>query len=274
MADTENPLQFELNSGSTTLRGEQSGDGDPVVLLHGLTATRRYVVMGSRYLPTHGRLILTYDARGHGESDPAAVRGAYEYSDLARDLEAVLDGRGIEQAAIAGASMGAHTAITFALSRPERVAALVLITPAFDASGGRDDELEEWDALADGLEHGGVEGFVEAWKPPADERWRETATLVVRQRLSRHHHPEAVADALRVVPRSRPFESLDELERIDAPALVVGSRDEADPGHPLAVAREYARRLPHARLLVEDEGKSPLAWQGAQLSRAIDEFLG
>jgi pimeloyl-ACP methyl ester carboxylesterase len=273
MADAENPLQFELNSGSTTLRGEQSGDGDPVVLLHGLTATRRYVVMGSRYLPTHGRWLLPYDARGHGESDPAPVPSAYEYSDLARDLEAVLDGLGIERAAIAGASMGAHTAITFALSRPERVAALVLITPAFDASG-RDDEFEEWDALADGLERGGVEGFVEAWTPPADERWRETATLVVRQRLSRHHHPKAVADALRVVPRSRPFESLDELERIDAPALVVGSREEADPGHPLAVAQEYARRLPRARLLVEDEGKSPLAWQGAQLSRAIDEFLG
>jgi pimeloyl-ACP methyl ester carboxylesterase len=272
MPDTENPLQFELNSGSTTLRGEQSGDGDPVVLLHGLTATRRYVVMGSRYLATHGRRLVPYDARGHGESDPAPERGAYEYSDLAQDLEAVLNGLGIERAAIAGASMGAHTAITFALSRPERVAALVLITPAFDASG-RGDEFEEWDALADGLEHGGVEGFVEAWTPPADERWRETATLVVRQRLARHRNPQAVADALRVVPRSRPFESLDELERIDAPALVVGSRDEADPGHPLAVAQEYARRLPGARLLVEDEGKSPLAWQGAQLSRAIDEFL-
>jgi pimeloyl-ACP methyl ester carboxylesterase len=82
-----------------------------------------------------------------------------------------------------------------------------------------------------------------------------------------------VADALRVVPRSRPFDSLDQLEGIDAPALVVGSRDEADPGHPLAVAEEYARRLPRGELLVEEPGKSPLAWQGAQLSRAIDDFL-
>jgi pimeloyl-ACP methyl ester carboxylesterase len=82
-----------------------------------------------------------------------------------------------------------------------------------------------------------------------------------------------VADALRVVPRSRPFESLDQLDGIDVPVLVVGSRDKADPGHPLAVAEEYARRLPHARLLVEEEGKSPTAWQGAQLSQAIDEFL-
>jgi pimeloyl-ACP methyl ester carboxylesterase len=272
MQDTENAQQFELNEVLPGLRGEHSGDGDPIVLLHGLTATRRYVVMGSRYLPTHGRRIVPYDARGHGESDPAPEPGTYEYSDLAADLGRVLDGLGIERATLAGASMGAHAALAFALSHPERVSGLVLITPAY-AGRVREEELGEWDALADGLENGGVEGFVEAWTPPADERWRETATLVVRQRLARHRHPSAVADALRVVPRSRPFDSLDQLDGLDLPALVIGSRDESDPGHPLAVAEEYARRLPRGRLMVEEPGKSPLAWQGAQLSRAIDEFV-
>ena len=57
------------------------------------------------------------------------------------------------------------------------------------------------------------------------------------------------------------------------PALVVGTRDEADPGHPLATAEEYARRLPRAQLTVEDPGDTPLAWQGARLSRAIGDFL-
>ncbi|HET8673545.1 MAG TPA: alpha/beta hydrolase, partial [Thermoleophilaceae bacterium] len=248
-------------------------NGDPIVLLHGLTATRRYVVMGSHYLPTHGWMTVALDARGHGESDPAPDRSAYGYEHLTADLEAVLDELGIERAALAGASMGAHTAVAFALSRPERVSGLVLITPGFDGSV-RDEELSSWDALADGLERGGIEGFIEAWTPPADERWRDTATLVVRQRLGRHRHLDAVADALRAVPRSRPFDSLDELDALaDVPVLVVGDRDEADPGHPLRIAEAYARRLPQARLLVEEPGKSPLAWQGAQLSRAIDEFL-
>jgi 3-oxoadipate enol-lactonase len=274
VTDVQKALQFELKSGSTTIRGEQAGHGEPVVLTHGLTATRRYVVMGSGYLPSHGRRLIPYDARGHGESDPAPAAEDYEYSDLADDLEAVLDGLEIERATVGGASMGAHTALAFALSRPERVSGLVLITPAFDGSERGDGEFRDWDALADGLERGGIEGFVDAWTPPADERWRDTATLVVRQRLARHRNLQAVADALRVVPRSRPFGSLHELDSIDVPALVVGSRDEADPGHPLAVAEEYARRLPRARLLVEERGKSPLAWQGAQLSHAIDEFLG
>jgi hypothetical protein len=44
--------------------------------------------------------------------------------------------------------------------------------------------------------------------------------------------------------------------------------------HPVAIAESYVEHLPNARLLVEEEGKPPLAWQGARLSRAIADFLG
>ena len=97
---------------------------------------------------------------------------------------------------------------------------------------------------------------------------------VTRQRLERHRHPEAVADALRVVPRSLAFDGLEPLEPLDVPALVVASRDEADPGHPYAVAEEYARAAAAGRAGDRGEGKSPLAWQGARLSNAIADFLG
>ncbi len=83
-----------------------------------------------------------------------------------------------------------------------------------------------------------------------------------------------MADALRVVPRSLVFEGLEELEHVEVPTLVVASRDEADPGHPFAIGKAYAERLPNGRFVTEDEGKSPLAWQGARLSKAIAEFLG
>jgi pimeloyl-ACP methyl ester carboxylesterase len=78
---------------------------------------------------------------------------------------------------------------------------------------------------------------------------------------------------VRVVPRSEAFDGLDRLGEIDVPALVVGSRDDSDPTHPRAVADEYARRLPQAELVIEAEGEPPLAWQGAQLSRAILDWL-
>jgi len=265
-----------VRSNGVLLSGEQSGEGEAIVLLHGLTATRRYVVMGSRSLERSGHRVLAYDARGHGRSSPAENR-AYGYEQLALDLEAVLDEAGMKRAVLAGASMGAHTAVRFALEHPERVAALAIITPAYEPERAPSTgELARWDALAAGLREGGVEGFVQAYDlAGVSDAWRETLERVLRQRLAAHEHPGAVADALEVVPRSRPFEAIAELEAIDAPVLVVASRDEADPGHPLAVGERYAAAIPGARLLVEEQGpppRSPIAWQGGQLSLAVGEL--
>ena len=63
------------------LAGEEAGEGVPVVLLHGLTATRRYVVMGSKNLERGGHRVVMYDARGHGRSEPG---DGYGYERLAR----------------------------------------------------------------------------------------------------------------------------------------------------------------------------------------------
>jgi pimeloyl-ACP methyl ester carboxylesterase len=265
--------EIAVDSASARLAGELSGEGPPIVLLHGLTATRRYVVMGSRALERGGYRVLAYDARGHGHSSPARD-GRYDYDALAGDLRAVLDATGAERALLAGASMGAHTAVRFALAHPERVAALGLITPSFDPEAPRSEaELARWDALAAGLREGGVEGFVSAYElDSVPDLWRETVANVLRQRLASHDYPLAVADALEAVPRSRPFELLRELAAITAPTLVVASRDEPDPGHPLAVGESYARSIPGARLLVEEPARSPIAWQGGQLSRALAEL--
>lgn len=260
--------EHEIERGGTALSVSDDGEGPAVVLLHGLTATRRYVVMGSKSLERSGHRVVAYDARGHGRSSPASDPAAYSYEELAADLLSVLDGLGIDRATFAGASMGAHTIAAFALRHPERVAAACLVTPAF--LPGRDPGLGQWDALADGLRDGGVDGFVAAYPfAQVPEAWRETVEKVVRQRLGAHRHPAAVADALRAVPRSSPFTQVDELGRLEVPTAVVASRDDADPGHPLEVGRMWADAIPGAELHVEEAGRSPLAWQGGQLSRVI-----
>ena len=101
---------------------------------------------------------------------------------------------------------------------------------------------------------------------------QDLVTQVVRQRLSLHRHPGAVADALVAVPRSKPFGSIAELSSIQVPVLVVGDRDELDPGHPLAIAEQWAAAIPGAGLLVEPPGQRPLAWQGGAISRAIAQM--
>ena len=126
-----------------------------------------------------------------------------------------------------------------------------------------------------------MEGFVDAYDfSSVPVEWRGTVEKVVRQRLAAHEHPGAVADALEVVPRSRPFEQMAALAGIEAPTVVVASRDEADPDHPLALGERYAQTIPHAELVVEDSSppaspaRSPIAWQGGQLSQVLAELAG
>jgi pimeloyl-ACP methyl ester carboxylesterase len=245
------------------------------VLLHGLTATHRYVVMGSRRLERSAHRVIAYDARGHGASSPSPAAEAYAYEDLERDLVAVLEAFGIERAVLAGVSMGAHTALRLALTSPARVGGLVVITPGYDpATHDRPGRLERWDALADGLERDGVEGFVRAYGDAGvAPEWRGTAVRAIRQRMELHEHPEAVADALRVVPRARPFGTLAELRTLSVPVTVVASGDAADPGHPQALAEQYAASIPDAVLVVDEPGSSPLAWQGSRISSVIADTV-
>ena len=270
--------EYVIQRDGVDLSVSDDGDRDDpaIVLLHGLTATRRYVVMGSTALQRGGHRVIAYDARGHGRSTPAPEPDAYGYEDLGLDLEAVLDGAGIERAVLAGASMGAHTLLWLALHRPERVAGAVVITPAYTDAADNDDpaRLAHWDALSDGLRRGGVDGFLAAQgEPTVPARWRDTVVTVITQRLSAHEHLDAVADALRAVPRSHPFDSVANLGTLAVPVTVVASDDEADPEHPLAVGEAYAAAIPDARLVRDEPGRSPTAWQGSQLSRVIAEVV-
>jgi pimeloyl-ACP methyl ester carboxylesterase len=264
---------FAAGAGAT-VRGETAGEGRPIVLCHGVTATRRSVVHGSRRLERGGCTVIAYDARGHGESDPAPAEQGYGYPRLVADLKSVIEAQaGGGPAVVAGHSMGAHTALALALREPGLVAALVVIGPAYDGTIG-EESLRYWDGLADALRDGGIDGFVSYIDrvqgiAPA---WRGSVLRFTRERMERHRHLDAVVQALRDVPRSRPFATMAELEELAAPTLVVGSHDDADPGHPYAVAREYAERIPNATLVSEAEGQSPLAWQGGRLSREIEVF--
>ena len=256
------------------LRGEKAGEGPAVVLCHGITATRRYVLHGSKALQRAGHTAIAYDARGHGESEPSPPGQGYGYPQLAGDLERVVEAEvGENRFLLGGHSMGAHTAAAYALRHPDRLAGLVLIGPVYTGTI-EPASLGYWDGLAAALEADGVDGFVAyiGEKQVIDSRWRDSVLRFTRERMLLQQHPEALVQALREVPRSRPFESLEELRSLDVPALVVASNDDADPGHPSEAAAAYAEALPAARLVSEAEGESPLAWQGGKLSRALAGF--
>ena len=124
------PRPFEVVSDGVRLAGEEVGEGPPIVLLHGLTATRRYVLHGSLTLARRGYRLISYDARGHGESSPAPEGEGYGYPQLMRDLGAVLADRCPgERPVLCGHSMGCHTVVGYALDHADEIAALVLAGP-------------------------------------------------------------------------------------------------------------------------------------------------
>ena len=273
MGDGARPFEVRAPGGNV-LRGEAGGEGPVVLQAHGITAARRYVTHGSHLLERRGLTSAMYDARGHGESDPAPDGEAYEYETLASDMAAVAAevGEG-DRVVLAGHSMGAHTAAAFALAEPDRVAGLVAIGPASRGEPPPQETIDYWAGLADGLERGGVDGFIEVYDDGShNPEWREVVLRLARRRLELHRSTDAVAQALREVTASLPFEGMDALESLEVPTLVVASHDEADPGHPWDVAAAWTERIPEARMVSEDEGESPLAWQGGKLSREIAAF--
>ena len=105
-----------------------AGEGDPVLLVHGLGATK------ASFLPTLAALAPRYraiavDLPGFGDSDKP-LRGAYDASYFARAMVALLDALEIERAHVVGNSMGGRVALELGLSHPERVGRLALLAPS------------------------------------------------------------------------------------------------------------------------------------------------
>ena len=162
------------------------------MLLHGLTATRRYVVMGSRALQRSGHRVLAYDARGHGRSAPAAD-GDYGYERLAaRPRGGARRGRRRARRARGRLDGRAHRAALRARRSPSASPALVLITPAFDpadaARAGGARALGRARARAARGRGGGLRR-ARTTSTRVPERWRATVETVLRQRLAAHEHP-------------------------------------------------------------------------------------
>jgi pimeloyl-ACP methyl ester carboxylesterase len=249
----------------------------PVVLMHGLTMTSLQAFAATSPILAAGFRAIAYDARGHGASDPAGGPEEYDYELLLEDLLAVMDSCRAERAVVAGISMGAHTALRLGLEEPDRIVGLVAVSPAYDPRDHPGKEnLAEAIALAEGVRARGAAGFAAATSHPAglprDAATLSTAEVLTRRSFERHAHPEAIADALECSLRCRPFGTFEELAAIDAPTLVVGTHDDLDKRHPLALAETYAAALEGCKFASEEKGRPPLSWGGRRLTALIGEF--
>ncbi|MYI82012.1 MAG: alpha/beta fold hydrolase [Chloroflexi bacterium] len=105
--------------------GPKDADTLPVLLTHGYAATclmwrPQVAAFADRYR------LISWDMRGHGQSDSPPDDARYSRELTVEDMRAILDELGIEQAVIAGHSLGGYMSLAFRATHPERMAALIL----------------------------------------------------------------------------------------------------------------------------------------------------
>lgn len=116
-------MKIRLNNNTINYTERGLPQGVPVVFIHGFPFNHTMWEPQMKALPNHFRAI-TYDVRGHGESDVGD--GQYTIELFVDDLLALLDHLVIDQVILCGLSMGGYIALRAQERHPERIKALVL----------------------------------------------------------------------------------------------------------------------------------------------------
>ncbi|MDP4299994.1 alpha/beta fold hydrolase [Leptothrix discophora] len=222
----------------------------PFVFQHGLCGSVAQTAEACPDTLDDGREVrlLTLSCRGHGPS-PLGEPARLSIATLADDVAALIEQAGVGPVALGGISMGAAIALRLAVRRPDLVASLALVRPAWvtaaaPVNGRPNLEVGDWLARLPPA------AALAAFEASATARWlAEVAPdnlASLRGFFSREPIAETV-ELLRRIPADGPGVSDDDVRAIRVPVSVIGH--EADAIHPMAHARALAALMPHARLV-------------------------
>jgi pimeloyl-ACP methyl ester carboxylesterase len=245
----------------------QEGSGPhTVVLLHGVgsnLASWDGVVPALRDEFT----IVRPDLRGHGESDKPP--GPYVLLDFVEDLRALLLALDVRRVDLVGSSFGGMIAQAFALTCPELLERLVVISAV---AGRTPEQRAQLIARADALQNGGatrtVGAALDRWYTP---EYRAAHPELIEQAAARvlDNDPTGYAAAYRVFAEN---DLADELHRISAPSLIVTG--EHDPGSSAAMAYLMHERIPGSHVCVLPRYRHALLAEAPDLvARLIRDYL-
>jgi pimeloyl-ACP methyl ester carboxylesterase len=230
----------------TKLPVTRRGNGNPIVLLHGLGGNKH---QWEEFIPQDLPFgILMPDLPGHGEADSIPPNGC-SFTSFAGEVINLItmetkDNPGKDQFIIGGISMGAGVALSIALLMPEKIRGLILIRPAW-LNMPRPQNLEILNRLGTFLMHNSVEE-TRLWflKDDLFKRLEIENKACAASVLSQLNRPDPLlaARTLTDMTGSAPFNEFTDLEKLTFPVLVAGSH--ADPLHPIAMARTLADCIP------------------------------
>jgi 3-oxoadipate enol-lactonase len=233
-----------VRSDRLDLAVETFGDGPPLVFAHGLTGNRHSIRAQLHPLAERYRVVI-FDQRGHGDSTAVTDPAQYDPMRMAEDIGSILDALQIDRAIVGGESMGAATALLFALGHSDRVQALLLTAPAFADQPNPD--RQRLRDMGQAIATLGLSRFLElaAARQRADLHWSAAAITHVRNSLA-SHDPDSLATALRTVADWQILPDLSELSSLRFRACILAWH--GDPLHPYELAYRVSEHLPAAQL--------------------------
>jgi pimeloyl-ACP methyl ester carboxylesterase len=221
------------------------GSGPRVtVLLHGLLLSQKMHVRLAEALAAEGNRVITLDLLGHGASDRPQDMTQYSMPEFGREVVALLDHLGAEEAVVLGTSLGANATLEFAVQAPDRVRGMVIEMPVLDNAllGSAVAFTPLMVALTFGAPAMRLLSRAARTVPSRGVPWQLDFLLdAIRQ------DPGPSAAVLHGLFFGRTAPPGTERRRITAPALVIGHRH--DIVHPFSDAGMLADELPDARLL-------------------------
>jgi pimeloyl-ACP methyl ester carboxylesterase len=269
--------------GDLQVHYKRAGEGQPVlVLLHGMGASvfSWREVMGPL---AQSRTVIAFDRPGFGLTSrpmPGDWQGESPYSAQSQASLAVglLDALGIEKAVLVGHSAGGSIAVLTALRFPERVSALILVSPAIYGSGGAPSwarhllaipHVRRWGRLfIRWLARRGESLLASAWHDPS--RIQPEALAGYAKGWKVDNWDRALWE---FALAGRPLGLEVQLDRLRVPTLVITGDD--DRWVPTEQSVRLAREVPDAELVVLQAcGHLAQEEQPAEFLTATDKFLG
>jgi pimeloyl-ACP methyl ester carboxylesterase len=252
---------------------EVHGEGEPLLLSHGYSATSRMWEKQVEALSDRYR-VVTWDMRGHGRSDSPGDVTRYSEELTVGDMAALLDEIGARQAIVGGLSLGGYMSLAFHHRHPERVRALLL----FDTGPGykSDAARAEWNANAErravALETQGLAALGGRPQSIAGTAPRAGDALPSAEvAASQHRSAKGLALAARGMLAQRDDHVIRSLPEIRVPTLVVVGADDT----PFHAATDYmAAKIPGARkVVIPGAGHAANIDQPEAFNRAVLEYL-
>lgn len=203
---------------------EVIGSGPEVVLINGMGRDRNSWIMQRHALSQRFTLVL-YDHRGCGKSD--RPRGGYDIPTLVEDLKSVIEAAQLEKANLMGVSMGGMVAQSFAVTYPELVDRLVLISTAAGKPGLRNlsEQFERYvvDMPTYTPEERVTKGLKLIFSPEFVQKNKEMIDSLIPGLVENSAPPEVYN---KLLPHLKDYSVYDRLKSIKAPALVLaGDKD-------------------------------------------------